>query len=306
MYSWFNTILANSLPFFPKILVRRFAAPYLAGEDAQEAIHCVRGLMEQGFVATLDHLGEFVRLPDEADAACAEYERLLNAISWAKVEANISIKLSQLGLKLSADDCYGRLITLLQRANNAGLFVRIDMEDSPCTQATLDMYRSARKQEGLHNVGVVLQSRLRRTLQDAQHLCEAGIAHVRLCKGVYLEPRTLAYQDSELIRRNYLLTLEHLFAHQATVGIATHDERLIFEAQRLIQQYQVPPERVEFQMLLGVDPQLRRLTRSQGHRVRIYVPYGAHWHAYCMRRMRENPTLAFYVLKNIVQPSSQP
>jgi len=295
-----NTLLARSLPFFPKALVRRFAAPYLAGEDAEQAIACARLLNQQGCVATLDHLGEFVRWPDEADAALREYEELLNAIGWANVQANISIKLTQLGLKLSANDCYQRLLTLLQRAQSSGQFVRIDMEDAACTQPTLDMYQAARQQAGFNNVGLVLQSRLRRTLEDAKALTEAGIAHVRLCKGVYLEPRSLAYTDAELIRRHYLLTLEHLLSHNATVAIATHDERLIFEAQLLIQQHNVPADRVEFQMLLGVDPELRQLVLNQGHRVRVYVPYGAHWHAYCMRRMHENPTLAFYVLKNLL------
>ncbi|MEB3245745.1 MAG: proline dehydrogenase family protein [Vampirovibrionales bacterium] len=315
--SLINTALAYALPYAPKSLVWPFAKPYVAGETVQDALKTVQHLNQQQSLATIDYLGEFISTAAEAEAALAEYQWLLEDIALKGVRANISIKLSQLGLKQSPEACYQRLITLLAHAHEpraliqgtqgtpeaqpAANFIRIDMEDASCTDETLAIYRAARKH--YNNLGIVLQSRLRRTADDAQALLDEGIANIRLCKGVYLEPRTRAYSDPALIRENTIAILEMLLkaTPNSYVGIASHDETILWHARRLIAQYQLQPHQVEFQMLLGVEPLLQQLIVQAGHKLRIYVPYGKHWHAYCMRRMRENPNLAGYVAKNWFQ-----
>jgi proline dehydrogenase len=181
-------------------------------------------------------------------------------------------------------------------------FVRIDMEDSPWTTATLDIYRALRA-EFPGRVGIVLQSRLRRTMDDVDALTEQP-ASFRLCKGIYLEPRDIAYTDPELIRLNFVLALERMFERGAYVGIATHDERLVWESLRLLRKFGLRRDQYEFQMLLGVDEQLRRIILKAGHRLRVYVPYGEQWHAYSVRRLRENPQIVGYAMKAILKGRS--
>jgi proline dehydrogenase len=177
--------------------------------------------------------------------------------------------------------------------------MRIDMEDSPCTTATLEIYRNLRD-EHPDRVGIVLQSRLRRTLDDVDALIDRP-TNFRLCKGIYLEPREIAYTDAELIRRNFVLVLDRMMESGAYVGIATHDELLVWESLRLIRKYGLDRDRYEFQMLLGVDEPLRRILIDAGHRLRVYVPYGEHWYPYSVRRLRENPQIAGYALKALFQ-----
>jgi proline dehydrogenase len=188
---------------------------------------------------------------------------------------------------------------LVADAARHGNFVRIDMEDTNCTQITIDLYLKLRKQ--FNNVGLVLQAYLRRTQEDAVNIIEAGAGHFRLCKGIYVEPRWLAYQLPDLINQNYLEVLETMIEKGAYVGIATHDERLVWGALKLIRKYGLQKHQYEFQMLLGVDPELRDMLVAAGHHVRVYVPYGQEWHGYCLRRFKENPKIAGYILENFFE-----
>lgn len=293
-------LVSRALPLVPRSMVRAVARRYIAGETLPEAVQVLRRLNAGGLMATLDVLGEEVRTRALADGAVREYQADLRAIREAALDSNISIKLTQLGLKIDPAFCLDNVRSLVRDARDAGNFVRIDMEDSSCTTATIDLYRTLRR-EGFSNLGIVLQATLRRTLQDARSLPEGS--NVRLCKGIYLEPRAIAFRDRDIVRRNFTRVLEEMLDRGFYVGIATHDESLVWEASRILEERRLPPESYEFQMLLGVDEELRRLVRQEGHRLRVYVPYGSHWYAYSMRRLKENPTIAGYVLKGLLRPA---
>jgi len=296
-------LISRSLPFVPRRVVRAFSRRYIAGDALEDAVRVVRELNGSGYMATLDVLGESVDRQELAEAAVKEYLRALRVIREERLDSNISIKVTQLGLKLDFDFCLENLRALCLAARGQGNFVRIDMEDSTCTTPTLDLHRRLR-QEGVDNVGVVLQACLRRTLADARGLPERS--NVRICKGIYIEERTIAYHDRGIIRKNYVRILEELMERGFYVGIATHDEDLVWEAMRLIDQNRLSPDRYEFQMLLGVDEELRGLIRRAGHRLRVYVPYGSHWYAYSLRRLKENPRIAGYVLMDLLGRRPQP
>jgi proline dehydrogenase len=294
--SFFDRVVSLSIPLVPKPIVRHFSKRYIAGAKVEDAFRVVRELAGQGAMSTIDILGEFIRRPAEAEQNAAAYIDLLQRIDSERLsETNVSIKLTALGLLLDPQLCLENMRGILARARELGNFVRIDMEDSPCTTRTIEIYRTLRTEYGDH-VGLVLQSRLRRTLDDLDALSPAP-GNYRLCKGIYLEPRRIAYTDPELIRRNFVLLLERMFETGAYVGIATHDERLVWEALRLIRRQSLDKKRYEFQMLLGVDEELRQILISDGHRLRVYVPYGEQWYPYSVRRLRENPQIAGYALK---------
>jgi proline dehydrogenase len=296
--SAFDYLVSRGLPLVPRPIVRSVARRYIAGESLPEAVRVLRGLNGGGLMATLDVLGEEVRDRDLARAAVEEYRRALQIIRDERLDSNISVKLTQLGLKLDTGFCLDNLRALVRQARETGSFVRIDMEDSSCTTATLDLYRALRA-EGYDNLGVVLQACLRRSLQDVRAL-PAG-TNVRLCKGIYLEPRAIAYRDRGLVRRNFVRLLAELLDRGFYVGIATHDEVLVWEAARLLDGRRLPREAYEYQMLLGVDEELREIIRREGHRLRVYVPYGSHWYAYSLRRLKENPRIAGYVLRGLLR-----
>lgn len=293
-----HSILARSLPLVPKPLVRRVSRRYIAGENLAAAIEAVRALNAEGLMATLDVLGESVTDRPLVDAAARDYADALKAIRTDRLDSNISIKPTQFGLKIDFDLCFDKVRSLVIQAQESGNFVRIDMEDSSCTSATLDLYRRLRA-EGLENVGVVLQACMRRTLADLKALPRA--ANVRLCKGIYLEPHDVAYRDRGIINKNYTRLLEEILDRGIYVGIATHDEELVWEANRLLDRRALPSAAYEFQMLLGVAEPLRRLIRRDGHRLRVYVPYGPHWYAYSLRRLKENPRIAGYILAGLLR-----
>jgi proline dehydrogenase len=298
--SLFDRLVSLTIPAVPKPIVRQFSKRYIAGVSEEEAFDVVRDLARQGAMSTMDILGEFITRPEEATANTEDYLRLLRRIDEeALEETNVSVKLSALGLLLDPRICLDNMRRILSQARDLGNFVRIDMEDSECTTATIEVYR-ALGEEYPDNVGLVLQSRLRRTLADLEALADSPLNY-RLCKGIYLEPRKIAYTDPELIRRNFVLLLERMIDMGAYVGIATHDERLAFEALRLIGQKSLPGDSYEFQMLLGVDEELRRILIEGGHRLRVYVPFGEHWYPYSVRRLRENPQIAGHAFKAIFQ-----
>ncbi len=297
-----DRVIARTLPLAPRSLVDRVAARYMAGASVDDALRAVRGLHEEGLLATVDVLGEEVTSPAGADWTVEEYLRVLAALERGGVPGGISVKLSALGLVASEAEAERRLRRIVEAAH--GRFVRIDMEDSATTDATLGIYERLRR-DGQTRVGVVLQSMLRRSLPDARRLLALGDPDVRVCKGIYLEPYAVAYTDPELVRRNYVLLCETLLEGGGRVAAATHDERLVYEVRRLGERLDPHGERHEFQMLLGVEPPLRELLVEAGARLRIYVPYGAESHAYALRRLQENPKVARYVLKDLRQTAGE-
>jgi len=293
-----DRVIARTLPAIPKSIVRRVANRYIAGETVGEALRVVAGLNERGIRATLDILGEDIHNLDQAQRAIDGYIHLVEQISRQKVEATISIKLTQLGLKVDPQACMEMADRLVRRARELNNFVRIDMEDSSCTTDTLRIYRELRKDHS--NVGVVIQAYLRRTADDVSAL-EDLRPNYRLCKGVYLEPREISYRDMRVINRNFVYLLDRLLRNGSYVGIATHDELMVWEAFRIIRELKLPPDAYEFQMLLGVDEQLRDIIHAAGHNLRVYIPFGRDWYAYSVRRLRENPRLAGYVFKAMLK-----
>jgi len=295
--SAFNRLLVTTLPLVPKAIVGRVASRYVAGETLDDALGVVRSLNAQGAMATIDVLGEEVKERDKAEAAVAEYLRVFEAIRREGLDSNVSIKLTLLGLKIDESFCRDNVDQIAQVARANGNFVRIDMEDSTCTGPTLAIYGELQARHG--NLGVVLQAYMRRTLADIAALPAEG-ASVRICKGIYVEPREIAWKGYDTVRANYVAALEKLLDQGVYAAIATHDEYLVARATALLDRRRVPRDRYEFQMLLGVDEPLRRILIAAGHRLRVYVPYGRDWYPYSMRRLRENPEVARHVLRAVL------
>jgi proline dehydrogenase len=293
-----RSLLGATLHLVPKPIVRRVARRYVAGETLDDAVAKVQVLNQRGLDVTLALLGEEVTDRATASAAVDEYLRLLERLEPAGLRSGISIKLTLLGLKIDEDFCRANLIRVLDAAAVHDTFVRIDMEDHTCTDATLRLFGEMHQRYG--NVGTVLQAYLRRTPSDIAAL-PAG-ASIRLCKGIYLEPEKVAYRDAEEVRRQFVQDLALLFDRGDEVAIATHDRTLVDAARAEIRRRGL--ERgYEFQTLLGVTEDLRDEIRAQGHRLRVYVPYGRDWYAYSVRRLRENPQIAVYVLKAMFKRS---
>jgi proline dehydrogenase len=285
--------IVRVLPAVPRSVVRRISDSYIAGTTVADAVRVVRALNEQGKMATIDVLGEEVSNRREALEIVQAYHDVFEAIERERLDSNVSVKLTALGLNLAYELCRVNLLRVVRHAAESGNFVRIDMEDSSTTTETLQLYRELRA-EGLDNVGVVLQAYLRRTIRDIHDLAPLT-PNVRLCKGIYVEPPLIAYQDYEEVRQNFVRCLRELLQLGSYVGIATHDQFLIDEGARLVAERGLTREQYEFQMLLGVrDLAANRLVR-EGHRLRIYVPFGEHWYRYSLRRLQENPKIAGYV-----------
>ena len=279
--SLLDEALVRVLPAVPKPVVQLFSARYIAGSTLDDAVRVVRRLNGEGKLATIDVLGEEIKREQEARAIAQAYRDVFAAIEREGLGANVSVKLTGLGLHLSYELCKENVESIVRQ----GKFVRIDMEDSSTTDETLRLYRELRE-AGHDNVGVVLQARLRRTVDDIYALADLQ-PNVRLCKGIYIEPPALAYTDYDAVRANFVKALRALSAVDgAHVAIATHDEWLIGEAlQRL-------PPSYEFQMLLGVREERATQLVRDGHRLRVYVPFGEQWYRYSLRRLQENPAMA--------------
>jgi proline dehydrogenase len=286
--------IVRLLPAVPRPVVQRLSSRYIAGPSLDDAVRVVRRLNAKGKLATVDVLGEEVSSPDEARAIGGQYDDALARFDDDGLDANISVKLTAFGLELDLDLCREILEAVVVDAAARGRFVRIDMEDSSTTDRTLQLYRELRA-AGHDNVGVVLQAYLRRTLADID-----GLENVRICKGIYIEPPELAYREFDAVRANYVRCLEALVAQGSYVAIATHDEYLIEEALRIVGSADLAPDRYEFQMLLGVRPDRADQLVADGHRLRVYVPYGTHWYEYSVRRLQENPKIAGYVAGDLV------
>jgi len=280
--------IVRLLPAVPKPVVQRFSARYIAGATLPEAVRTVKELNAAGKLATVDVLGEEITHEDEARAIAGAYRGVFAEIERERLDSNVSVKLTALGLHLSYDLCRQNLELVLHDADARGNFVRIDMEDSTTTDETLRLYRELRE-SGHDNVGVVLQAYLRRTLDDVRALADL-CPNVRLCKGIYVEPPSIAFTDQDAVRASFVRCLDTLLDGGAYVGIATHDEWLIGEA--LARVAGLARDAYEFQMLLGVRDDRATELVADGHRLRVYVPYGEHWYGYSLRRLQENPAMA--------------
>jgi len=294
--SFINKIIALILPLVPKFIVYLFAKRYIAGPTLEMAIDTIKDFNARGIVATLDILGEEIEKKEDSLKVVEEYKQALAEIKSNNLDANISVKPTHLGLKIDKEFCYQNIRTLVIEAKKCNNFVRIDMEDYTCTTDTIDIYSRLHKE--FNNVGVVIQTYLRRTIEDVNQLIPEK-ANLRLCKGIYVEPPQIAYKDYDIINSNFQYTLRKLLENKCYVGIATHDEKLIWHALSLIDELNLKKEEYEFQMLLGVTEDLRDILVDAGHRMRIYIPFGEHWHAYSMRRLKENPQVAMYIIKHI-------
>lgn len=295
--SLFDALVAKTLPLVPKAIVGKVSARYIAGESLADAVRVIKEINRNGMMATLDVLGEDVHELEVAASIRDQWLNVLQEIKDQHLDSNISIKLSQLGFRVDQDTCYRMVRTLAEEAAERGNFIRLDMEDSSMTTPTIALYKRLRA-DGFENIGVVIQSYLRRSEADVRELVKMN-TNFRLCKGIYLESPDIAYQDRDEIRRSYGLLLRTMMEAGCTVGIATHDEYLIDKAYELIGKNRLDKSRYEFQMLLGVHDRLRTSIVREGHRLRVYVPYGEQWYAYSVRRLKENPQIAGYVLKSM-------
>jgi proline dehydrogenase len=286
--------IVRLLPGVPKPIIQRLSSRYIAGPSLEDALRVVRKLNAKRKLATIDVLGEDVTTPDEARALAGQYHDVLARVDEEGLDANVSVKLTGFGLELDYELCRENLESVVTDAAARENFVRIDMEDSSTTDRTLQLYRELHA-DGLDNLGVVLQAYLRRTLGDLP-----GLDNVRLCKGIYVEPSEIAFREYEAVRANFVRCLEALVEQGSYVGIATHDEHLIREGLRIVGSARLDRERYEFQMLLGVRPDRADELVADGHRVRVYVPYGSHWYEYSVRRLQENPKMAGYIASDIV------
>jgi proline dehydrogenase len=296
--SVFDQLVKHGLPLVPKPIVGYFARPYVAGASLDDAVATIRALNAEGAMATVDVLGEEVVESAKAETAVAEYTRLLERIAAERIDANVSIKPTLVGLKVDESLCAANVDIIAARAASLDNFLRIDMEDRTTTDATLRIYRATLAARG--NVGAVLQAYMRRTAADVRQLLPIR-PNVRVCKGIYREPRMVAWKDFDTIRANFIHAVDTLLEAGCYVGIATHDPYLVAAGMRTIDRLALKRHQYEFQMLLGVDPELRKIIIDAGHRLRVYVPYGRDWYPYSMRRLRENPTVAQHVLRAMVR-----
>lgn len=301
-----NKLIAGVLPYMPQKLVWIFSKKYIAGESIDDAIRESKILNEQGIKVTVDLLGEFIKNLDEATENKNAYLNIIETFEENKIDGNYSIKPTFFGLLLDKEICYNNIREVVAKAAQYNNFVRIDMEDSPCTDMEIEIFRRL-KTEFPKNVGLVLQAYMRRTPNDINNMLDLNSdearLNYRLCKGIYVEPEEIAYKKYEEINKHYLENLELMFKNKVYPGIATHDKNLVEPALKLIEKYKVPKDQYEFQMLYGVTPQLRKEIVSQGHTMRVYIPFGKDWFGYSTRRLKENPKMASHIIKSIFCPN---
>jgi proline dehydrogenase len=298
----FNKFIAAILPYFPKKFIWIFSRSYISGESIEDAMRVSKDLNRKKIMVTLDVLGEFIKSLEEAEENKKEYLDLIDTTYSNGVTGNFSVKPSSVGLLIDKEICLGHLRDIVAKAASYNGFIRIDMEDSPCTSAEIELFRKL-KGEFPANVGLVVQAYLRRTLQDVRDLKDLNSEKIplsfRLCKGIYVEPESIAFKKYHEINSHFLEDLEYMFANKIHVGIATHDKPLVEGAYRLIEKYNVPEQMYEFQMLYGVTPKLRDSIVAEGHSMRVYVPFGKQWFGYSTRRLKENPKMATHIIKAI-------
>jgi len=298
----FNKFIASILPHFPKKFIWIFSRAYISGETMADAMRVSKELNSQGMRVTLDVLGEFIKSLDEAEENKQEYLDLIEETEKNGINGNYSLKPTSFGLLIDKEVCYRLMREIVEKAASYNNFCRIDMEDSPCTDLEIELYRRLHA-EFPKNVGLVVQAYLKRTHGDLEKMLDMNTAAIptsyRLCKGIYVEPAEISFKKYEEINSHYLEDLEFMFRNRIYVGIATHDKPLIDGAYELISKYRVPKEMYEFQMLYGVTPRLRQSIIDNGHPLRVYVPFGTKWFGYSTRRLKENPKMASHIIKAI-------
>jgi proline dehydrogenase len=298
----FNRFIASILPYFPKKFIWIFSRSYISGETIDDAIRVSKNFNSNKIKVTLDVLGEFIKTREEADNNKKEYLGLLDTMRSNNIDGNVSLKPTSFGLLIDKEMCYNHIREIVARAASYKSFIRIDMEDSPCTDMEIELFRRL-KNEFPSSVGLVLQAYMRRNHSDIEKMMDlhsvANPLNFRLCKGIYVEPEAIAFKKYEEINAHYLDDLELMLKNGIYVGIATHDKPLIEGAYKLITKYNVPGHMYEFQMLYGVTPKLRDKIVADGHTMRIYVPFGKQWFGYSTRRLKENPKMATHIIKAI-------
>ena len=298
----FNKFIAAILPWFPKKFIWIFSRPYISGETIEDAMRVSKDLNSKKMKVTLDILGEFIKTLDEAELNKTEYLNLIEISYKNNIDGNFSLKPTSFGLLIDKNICYNYIREIVEKSASYNGFIRIDMEDSPCTDDEIELFRKL-KNEFPRNVGLVLQAYLKRTFSDIEGMMDLNRSDIplsyRLCKGIYIEHETIAYKKYEEINQHYLDDLEFMIRNKIHVGIATHDKPLIEGAYKLIQKYNVPKNMYEFQMLYGVTPKLRESIVNEGHTMRVYVPFGKQWFGYSTRRLKENPKMASHIIKAI-------
>ena len=298
----FNKFIAAILPYFPKKFIWIFSRAYISGENIEDAMHVSKDLNSKKIKVSLDVLGEFIKTLDEAESNKKEYLHLIDISCKNNIDGNFSLKPTSFGLLLDKEICYNHIREIVVKAASYNGFVRIDMEDSPCTDDEITLFRRL-KAEFPANVGLVVQAYLRRTFKDLEQMLDLNSSTIpvnfRLCKGIYIEPEAISFKKHDEINRHYLEDLEFMFRNKIYVGIATHDKPLVESAYNLIKKYNVPKDMYEFQMLYGVTPKLRESIVNEGHTMRVYVPFGKQWFGYSTRRLKENPKMASHIIKAV-------
>lgn len=293
-------MIAAILPYMPKGLVWLFSKRYIAGKKIEDAIQASRELNREGIMVTVDLLGEFIKTLDEAEKNKNEYLNIIETFEKEDIDGNYSLKPTMFGLLIDKEAAYKFIREIVAKAASYDNFVRVDMEDSQCVDLEIELYRKLKK-EFPKNCGLVLQAYLKRTMQDYKDLMDLHSEEVplnyRLCKGIYVEPEEIAYKKYDEINQNFLKGIEFMLRNGIYAAIATHDKPVIEGAYELIEKYNVPNDMYEFQMLYGVTPERRQSIVDDGHRMRVYVPYGEQWFAYSTRRLKENPKMAYQIIK---------
>jgi proline dehydrogenase len=298
----FNKFIAAILPYFPKKIIWIFSRAYISGETIEDAMRVSKELNRKNIMVTLDVLGEFINSLDEAEINKKEYLNLIDISNKNGINGNFSLKPTSFGLLINKNTCLNHIREIVAKAASFKGFIRIDMEDSPCTDLEIELFRKL-KSEFPENVGLVVQAYLKRTYTDLENMVDLNTPGIplkfRLCKGIYVEPESIAFKKYEEINKHFLEDLEFMFRNKMHVGIATHDRLLVEASYKLIEIYNVSKNMYEFQMLYGVTPNLRESIVNKGHNMRVYVPFGKQWFGYSTRRLKENPKMASHIIKAI-------
>lgn len=296
----FNKLLADTLPYMPKKLIWIFSKRYIAGETIEDGLKASRVLNQQGIEVTIDLLGEFISTIDQAEENKNQYLTIIDQFTSDGIIGNFSLKPTMFGLLIDQEICFKYIEMIVQKAAEKNSFIRIDMEDSQCVDSEFSIYRKL-QQKFPKNVGLVIQAYLRRTKDDLTNLNNIHLngtpLNFRLCKGIYVEPKQIAFKAYDEVREHYLDDLHYMFENNMYVGIATHDKYLVDQALNMIKEKNIDRSKYEFQMLYGVTPDLRNYIVQQGHKMRVYVPFGKEWFGYSTRRLKENPKMATHIIK---------
>ncbi|MBW8333773.1 MAG: proline dehydrogenase family protein [Prolixibacteraceae bacterium] len=295
-----NQLLANALPYMPQKLIWIFSKRYIAGETIEDGIKACRQLNQQGIEVTVDLLGEFIKTIEQAEENKRKYIEIIDRFTSEGIVGNFSVKPTMFGLLIDKEVCLAKIEEVVKIAADKKSFIRIDMEDSQCVDIELELYRNL-QQKYPANVGLVLQAYLRRTKNDLLDMSNIHVngdpLNFRLCKGIYVEPKQIAFKSFEEVQEHYIDDLNYMLDHNMYVGIATHDKQLVEKALEIIKERKIDKTKYEFQMLYGVTPELRSSIVKQGHKMRVYVPFGKDWFGYSTRRLKENPKMASLIVK---------